>query len=474
MDTYRDADVSSPGEGSPLIQTQQRENHTHNPDLEKPTYKYALYAIALGVLLARRFGNYQSIVTSRLRALISLPAKASDLGELRNAAWIPLAGSISDATYLVPLANLPLWRSVLVIVQSFGFMSGGPLGSLLASATSWHIPFLVESTLAGAATLILLLALRSPAILDRADSQPPEPSTTLAAPVHTFDILGGILLLFTVLVPLVGLNLWGNVLPGAHPIEITLLCLTLVLLTFFTYHERYNSKSTLLPLHMLKNPQSLAVLACTGLTIFARNQLDIHITFYAEVRSNPDNTFTNWILTCQFLGVSLGSVFSGWLIAKSRQYKWLLVVSIASAFTLYLLISTGIIRLFASTAMEDRSMSYAFFELTVSVFADIGIAVSSALQRQWFIAGMQRAFGHSPGTDKLIAKSLQSLENVRKLPPEIGSRVLNCFVIALRKVFGVSCGLLALAVLVAALKNTPFGTRLPHINHLREAEDGDE
>jgi hypothetical protein len=119
----------------------------------------------------------------------------------------------------------------------------------------------------------LLLALRSPAILDRADSQPPEPSTTPAAPVHTFDILGGILLLFTVLVPLVGLNLWGNVLPGAHPIEITLLCLTLVLLTFFTYHERYNSKSTLLPLHMLKNPQSLAVLACTGLSIFARNQV---------------------------------------------------------------------------------------------------------------------------------------------------------------------------------------------------------
>ena len=125
----------------------------------------------------------------------------------------------------------------------------------------------------GAATLILLLALRSPAILDRADSQPPELSTTPAAPVHTFDILGGILLLFTVLVPLVGLNLWGNVLPGTHPIEITLLCLTLVLLTFFTYHELYNSKSTLLPLHMLKNPQSLAVLACTGLTIFARNQV---------------------------------------------------------------------------------------------------------------------------------------------------------------------------------------------------------
>jgi hypothetical protein len=47
-------------------------------------------------------------------------------------------------------------------------------------------------------------------------------------------------------------------------------------------------------------------------------------------------------------------------------------------------------------------MSYAFFELTVSVFADIGIAVSSALQRQWFIAGMKRAFGHSPGTDKVI------------------------------------------------------------------------
>jgi hypothetical protein len=52
MDTYKNADVSSAGEGSPLIQTQQRENHSHNPDLEKPTFKYALYAIAFGVLLS--------------------------------------------------------------------------------------------------------------------------------------------------------------------------------------------------------------------------------------------------------------------------------------------------------------------------------------------------------------------------------------------------------------------------------------
>jgi hypothetical protein len=47
-------------------------------------------------------------------------------------------------------------------------------------------------------------------------------------------------------------------------------------------------------------------------------------------------------------------------------------------------------------------MSYAFFDLTVSVFADIGIAESSAIQCQWFIAGMQRVFDRSPGTDKVI------------------------------------------------------------------------
>jgi hypothetical protein len=47
---------------------------------------------------SRRFGNFLSTVISWLRALIALPEKASDLGELRNAAWIPLAGSISDAT----------------------------------------------------------------------------------------------------------------------------------------------------------------------------------------------------------------------------------------------------------------------------------------------------------------------------------------------------------------------------------------
>lgn len=52
MDAQMGGDVSRPGEGSPLLQTQQRENHTHNPDFEKPTSKYTIYAIALGVLLA--------------------------------------------------------------------------------------------------------------------------------------------------------------------------------------------------------------------------------------------------------------------------------------------------------------------------------------------------------------------------------------------------------------------------------------
>jgi hypothetical protein len=52
MDAQRDGDVSRPGEGSPLLQTQQRENHSHNPDLEKPNSKYTTYAVALGVLLA--------------------------------------------------------------------------------------------------------------------------------------------------------------------------------------------------------------------------------------------------------------------------------------------------------------------------------------------------------------------------------------------------------------------------------------
>ena len=134
-------------------------------------------------------------------------------------------------------------------------------------------PFLVESALAGVATLILILALRSPARSKKVHERPQEPSTSPTAPVHTYDILGGILLFFTVLVPLIGLNLWGNVLPGTHPVEITLLCLTFVLLGLFTYHELYHGKSALLPLHLLKNSQSLAVLACTGLTIFARNQV---------------------------------------------------------------------------------------------------------------------------------------------------------------------------------------------------------
>lgn len=92
------------------------------------------------------------------------------------------------------------------------------------------------------------------------------------------------------------------------------------------------------------------------------------------------------------------------------------------------------------------------FEMTVSVSAEIGIAVSSALQRHWFIKGMHDTFSGSPSTERvrvplvvssayrltmaqLISQSLQSLDRVRQLTPEVRVRVLECFVLALRKVF---------------------------------------
>ena len=40
---------------------------------------------------------------------------------------------------LVPLYDLPLWRSIVIIVETIALMLGGPIGSLLIDAVDWRL-----------------------------------------------------------------------------------------------------------------------------------------------------------------------------------------------------------------------------------------------------------------------------------------------------------------------------------------------
>ncbi|KAF1990070.1 MFS general substrate transporter [Aulographum hederae CBS 113979] len=470
---------------------------------------------------------------------------ASDLGQLDNAVWIPLSGSVSEAAFqplygyftklygrtrpaivaiscltvgfllcglsqtlwqlalarvlvgmgssgvliiaiflladLTSLGTLPLWRSVLVVVQSCGFMLGSPIGSLIAKAASWHIPFFIEAALSAIAGIILFAGFHR--ITSRAKKTKLSVLPSGTSDGRKFDTLGSTVLLVAVVTPLIALNLGGNALPWGHPLIIVLLSLTLPLFVGFGLIETFVAAFPLLPLQLLRSRLTLKVLLCTALTIYARNQFDIHISFYTEIRSSPESPLSNWILTCHFLGISLGSICSGVIISYYKRFKWVLVVATMIALLLYVGMATGmthpenpifipalilfgaslgavhnclIVGMLCNSKKEDRTTTYALFELVVAVSADTAIAVSSTLQRQWFISGMHAVFGADKEAQQLISKSLKSLGYVRNLPNDTQQRILQCFVVALQKVFSVSCVLLCVSVLIAlSLQDIP-------------------
>lgn len=256
---------------------------------------------------------------------------ASDLSELSNAPWIPLAGTLSDAvsqplygyfaqslgrerpvifasstltlafltcfisvwlwqlvvgriifgigssgisllaivmlTDVIPLASVPLWRSVLVIGQNLGLMSGGPLGSYIAATTNWHVPFLIESVLATCATTILLLAFKR--VVKETTSSLARPLTGL----NRLDKLGLTILPLLILAPVAAITLGENVLAWDHPLVIALLAMFIPLLVVFVYVEGKVAVNPLLPPRIFKSWQTIGVLICTALSVWARNQV---------------------------------------------------------------------------------------------------------------------------------------------------------------------------------------------------------
>ena len=146
--------------------------------------------------------------------------------------------------------------------------------------TRFDSPFLVESVIALVAIGALFLGFRYSTSISNETKTSPIPLGKSDG--RNFDIFGSIVLLIAVVTPLAALNLGGSTLPWNHPVIIFMLSITPLLFAGFAYLEIVVVKFPLLPLHILKSAPILKALLCTGLIIFARNQVG-HFLFWCKI-----------------------------------------------------------------------------------------------------------------------------------------------------------------------------------------------
>ncbi|PVH81307.1 hypothetical protein DL98DRAFT_416709, partial [Cadophora sp. DSE1049] len=160
------------------------------------------------------------------------------------------------------------------------------------------------------------------------------------------EFLSAALLLVSVAVPLFALNLGGEVFAWRSPVVISIFCLSPVLAALFYYAETRVATTPIVPKRFIQNRHIAIALACALPMKFAFDQLRFSFGTYLQARSfGRETPFTDWALTCVYLGRALGTIVCGLLIRRYHQ-----------------------------------PLLYAFFGLSQAVSADLGIAISLAAE----------------------------------------------------------------------------------------------
>lgn len=97
-----------------------------------------------------------------------------------------------------------------------------------------------------------------------------------------------------------------------------------------------------------------------------------------------------------------------------------------------------------------------FYDLGLAVAGDLGIAISLAIAGALVRSYLHSRLSDYPNADEIICKSLESLDYIRELPPNVRQYVLGALTLSTEKAFGISCG-----VLIVSLVATFFLREMP-------------
>ncbi|OAL46161.1 MFS general substrate transporter [Pyrenochaeta sp. DS3sAY3a] len=366
---------------------------------------------------------------------------------------------------LVSLTDIAIWRALFTCFDTVATMGGGPLGNFIARSLHWRWMFFLETIAIAAAIVVLIWSLRS---LRKAANNTPIETLLVAKPVDAakLNLSGGLLLVVTVTAPLCALTIGGGALPWHHPLVIALFAVTPCLGAGLYYHEKYIAVNPTIPIDIVSRLPIIRVFITVFSVVFALNVILFNLPLYTQTRALDGTTFSDYALTCVFIGIPLGALFSGFVIQKTQQNRITMTANGLVSGILYALFASGVIppdrptsalplallgfsagiwqstllvALLAVVEVHYQPHLIAVYGLVLVVGGDLAIALSSSISHSLFIKNLQQAPGRNVQTDEIIRRVFESLENVRGYDPAIRGVILNSFEHAIRSTFIFSC-----------------------------------
>jgi EmrB/QacA subfamily drug resistance transporter len=362
------------------------------------------------------------------------------------------------------------YQGYMQLVFTLASVVGPLLGGLLVDISSWRWVFYVNLPIGAVALLVVITKLKLPAVYAK----------------RTIDYPGAALLTGSV-VCLLLVTEWGGKQSSWGSAEILgLIAAGVVLLVVFVAWERRASEP-ILPPRLFRNP----VFVVVALTLFLSTCMLFAILMFTplflQVVVGATATSSGLLLLPMTIGITVSTVVSGRLIAKTGRYRHFPVIGLAIAtvvafllsritestsqltITLYVLLFgfgfglvTQVLVIAVQNGAEQRDIGIA--TASANFFRSLGASIGAAVFGSVFASGLNSWLARTlpaDGSGGLDARSVQaSPEKIQQLPAAARHAMTSGVTDSVGTVFLVATVVAALALItVAFLKEHPLRGR---------------
>ena len=365
------------------------------------------------------------------------------------------------ASDLIPARKRGLWQGIGSLFWGLGNGLGGVFGGFFNDIWDWRLAFLVQLPLTVASVVMICIHLDNPKVLA---------GNSL---IKRVDFLGSSLLVTTLVIFLTGLNSGGNLVPWTHPLVLSALPISAILLGAFIAVEEKVAREPVVPIRLILNRTVACACLTNWFSLMIAYALYFYIVIFFRIRGLSATTAGASLIPFS-ITTAVGSLGAGVITSRTGKYWWLnmaflLLMVLATVLTATSSLSTPVwtsmisfgvvgiamggmvtVTLLALTnavTYDEQSLAISLSYAFRSTGSVIGVAIASAVFQNVLKGRLWSMLGHKENAAELIGMIRDSLDAIQLLPPPDRLVAREGYMIALQAVFLTLIGLAVLGLM---------------------------